>query len=341
MRFDQQQPWITDYTASMRALLQPIYEQNNQIAARLVETMRPTLDRVALVQTSIVTDAVSLHMPVFKTIESGIKAYIGSDVARLADQIKPLPSMLPTFSLPRLTVPMPSFTFPTALTDIVRGFDWEALERRLQTPRNWPEGFEPYLPDLLTMLNDEGIPVAWVPRWELLEQLIGAGSAEARSELLVEKRQDIVGDCAELLEDIETESLLPMMPSVEEILEACRAGLWKAAALAAVPLIHSVVESLEWVTDRQRAQKYHAITATVSLRELMERATRAPLVLFYDDWNPLSGQPRPMHLARHVMSHRFGPEQVTDRNCVVAVMLLTSLFVTVDQLGLAARKLAA
>jgi hypothetical protein len=223
-----------------------------------------------------------------------------------------LPSLMPVFNMPQLTVTMPSVAFPTALTDMVRGFDWAALERRLRTPSNWPEDFEPHLPKLLAMLNEEGIPVAWIPRWELLEQLIKAGSPKARSELVVDERQAIVEDCAELLQEIEMESLLPMMPAVEELLEACRAGLWKLAALAAVPLVHSVVESLKWVTDQQRARKYHAIDANVTLRELLERATRAPLVLFYEDWNPRSGKARPQHLTRHVMSHQFGPEQVTD-----------------------------
>jgi len=342
MRFDQHQPWMDNYAAWMRTLLEPIYEQNRYVTSALFEAIRPSLDTVKLVDTSALVKAVGLNLPRFDVASLGTSAYAGPQLARLADQMRPsLPSLMPVFNMPQLTVPMPSVSFPTGLTDMIRGFDWEALERRLRTPSNWPEDFESHLPELLAMLNDEGIPVAWVPRWELLEQLINAGRAEARSELLVDERQAIVEDCAELLQGIEMESLLPIMPAVEELLEACRAGLWKVAALAAVPLVHSVVESLKWVTDQQRARKYHAIDAKVTLRELLERATRAPLVLFYEDWHPRSGKARPQHLTRHVMSHQFGPEQVTDRNCVVAVMLLTSLFVTVDQLGLAADEVAA
>jgi hypothetical protein len=128
----------------------------------------------------------------------------------------------------------------------------------------------------------------------------------------------------------------PFMPSVHEMLNACRYGLWKVAAMASVAMTHSIVESLAWVTDRQRVAKHHALKRDVTLSEVIERAARGPLVLFYDDWNPKSRRPRPMHLTRHVISHRFGPEQVIERNCIVAVMLLASLMATVDQLELSA-----
>jgi hypothetical protein len=335
-----------DYAASMGAAMAPIFEQQHLMAPSFTEAMKPSLAMNQLLDTTNLFRAVSLKVPATPAISVanlGFTTKLGADIARMAARVQAqpvfLPSTLRAFEMPLLTVPMPAFAFPAALTDLIRGFDWQALERRLRTPRNWPSQFEQYLPELLTMLNDEGIPVAWVPRWELLEQLINVGSPNGRSELLVDCRLDIVDDCVDLLAGIETDALRPMMPAVGELLEACRAGFWKVAALAAVPLVHSVVESLDWATARQQVRKHHIMKSTVTLRDLMEQATRAPLVLFYDDWNPRSGQPRPTHLSRHVMSHRFGPEQVTDRNCVVAVMLLTSLFVTIDQLGLAAEEL--
>jgi hypothetical protein len=75
--------------------------------------------------------------------------------------------------------------------------------------------------------------------------------------------------------------------------------------------------------------------------QLLEQATRAPLVKFYDDWNPKSGQPRPVHLTRHVVSHHLADDQVSARNCVVAVMLMASLLVTVEHLELGRGETAA
>ncbi len=67
---------------------------------------------------------------------------------------------------------------------------------------------------------------------------------------------------------------------------------------------------------------------------LLEQSTRAPLVLFYDDWNPKSGKPRPTHLTRHVVTHQLAEDQVSARNCIIAVMLMSSLLVSVEQLEL-------
>lgn len=87
----------------------------------------------------------------------------------------------------------------------------------------------------------------------------------------------------------------------------------RIVALILTLAIYLVVEALTWHTQQARTEKYHAISLKAKLRELMERTTRAPLVIFYKDWNPKSGQPRQTYLARHVTSHQFGPEQVTDR----------------------------
>lgn len=335
---------LPDYTATIDAIMTPFRQQlalTNTAAAIAAQSQfqaSKIIDSSAMVRKLIPPITVDIT-PITTALTAS------ANLARVAAQWKapvmPVAAFMPTFNLPRLIVPMPKIEFPNALAEILRTFDWEAFERRIRTPRNWPKNWETYLPQLMTMLNDEGIPVAWVPNAATLMELIDAGNAECRSELLVERRVEILEDCAAELGEIESELLIPMMPSVEDLIASCRDGHWKTAGLAAVPLIHSVVEALRWPTQQARTKKHHTITTRVTLKDLMEQATRAPLVTFYKDWNPLSGQPRPTYLARHVMSHKFGPEQVTDRNCIVAVMLLTSLFVTVDQLDLAAQESAA
>lgn len=307
--------------AALQALTVSVAAQQAELRASLMTTMAPALRQVA--------DA---YKPV-------IPASMASDLIRNAsaalEPARKLAAWSPKVAVPKFTMPpFPTFTMPTGMFDVLRGFDWDAFERRIRVPRNWPTAYEQYLPELVSMVNDEGIPVAWVPRWELLEKLLGASDATARSLLLVEHRDEILHDCEAALDDVSDSSLMPFMPTVQELLAASRYGLWKVAAISAVAITHSIVERLEWASARQLVRKHHALQESVSLADVMERATRGPLVLFYDDWNPKSRRPRPIHLTRHVVSHRFGPEQVAERNCVVAVMLVTSLMVTVDQLEL-------
>lgn len=307
--------------AARKALAASVAAQQADLGTRMMTTIAPTLQQVALAHTPV--------MP----------ALVTQDLIRHASAVMEPLRMLsvgsPKLVVPRFTMPpVPTFTVTKGMFDVLRGFDWNAFERRIRVPRNWPTAYERHLPGLVSMVNDEGIPVAWVPRWELLEELLGAPDATARSLLLVKHRDEILDDCDAALADVSDPTLTPFTPTVQEVISASRYGLWKVAAISAVAITHSIVERLEWVSASQQVKKHHALKENVSLAEVMERATRGPLVLFYDDWNPKSRRPRPTHLTRHVVSHQFGPEQVVERNCVVAVMLLTSLMVTVDQLGL-------
>lgn len=227
------------------------------------------------------------------------------------------------------------------LIEMLRSTDWDAVTRRQRMPDNWPDDIEEKLPALVELVNQDGIPATWVPRSEVLNALLSAASGDERSAVLLRHRDGILNDCVDWLTELSDPVLDPVLPTAQEVLEACRNGYWKVGAIAAVQVIHSIVEALKWVSDRQRVAKHHVLTINTPIARLLEQATRAPLVLFYDDWNPASGKPRPTHLTRHVVSHRLGEDQVNERNCIVAVMLMASLLVTVYQLDLGQREIAA
>ncbi|WAC69230.1 hypothetical protein [Microbacterium sp. SL75] len=227
------------------------------------------------------------------------------------------------------------------LLELFRSFDWDSITKPLRVPDNWPDDVHDRLPELLEVVNRDGIPAAWVPRVDVLTLLLNATDGDERSEVLVEHRDEILEDCSNWLDDLCDPVLNSVLPIAREVLDACHDGYWKVGAISAVQVVHSVVESLHWVSDRQRVAKHHVLTMDTPYSRMLEQAARAPLVLFYDDWNPLSGKPRPAHLTRHVVSHRLGEDQVNDRNCIVAVMLMASLLVTVYQLDLGQKELAA
>lgn len=225
--------------------------------------------------------------------------------------------------------------------DLARSVNWDSILRLPITPDNWSDQIHGQLSELVELVNVDGIPAAWVPRAEILEALLSATTGDARSEILIERREDILDDCAAVLSDLQDNSLADGISIANEVVASCRVGHWRVAALAAIPIIHSMVESLNWASDRQRAEHHHQLRMDMEYRRLTEMATRAPLVNFYDDWHPKSGKPRPAHLTRHVASHRLGVDQVTARNCTVAVMLMASLLMTVHQLKLGQRAIAA
>lgn len=227
------------------------------------------------------------------------------------------------------------------IMDVLRSIDWDLITRRQRTPDNWPDGMDEKLPALIELVNVDGIPATWVPRSEVLEALLSVTTGDERSRVLIEHRDEILTDCADRVEGLVDPVLEPVLPIAREVLHACRDGHWKVGAISAVQVVHSIVESLHWVSDRQRVAKHHILKVSTPYTQLLEQASRAPLVMFYDDWNPQSGKPRPTHLTRHVVSHSLGDDQVSERNCIVAVMLMASLLVTVYQLDLGQREVAA
>lgn len=253
--------------------------------------------------------------------------WLGDFQKNMASQLTASANLISLIDIPR-------FEIPSGLLDALRIIDWDLLSRRSLAPSNWPDDYLPLLPGLLNLVNVEGVPAAWVPRQSLLLSLLGAGSADDRSELLIAHREEILEDCVEWVDALNDGFLAPQLPIARKVLAACKDGHWEVAAISAVAVVHAVVESLHWVSDRQKVRKHHGLTDKIPVSRLLEQATRAPLAVFYDDWNPKSGKPRPAHLTRHVVSHHLAEDQVSSRNCIVAVMLMTSLLVSVEQLDL-------
>lgn len=307
-----------------------IVAQQERIMVDLMKSLTPTINLIPQIQFDAILRTESIARAALTDM-----TWLNQTNQTMLEDILPKMS---GFTLP----PMPSlgFEMPSGFFDAVRGIGWEKLTRGWHVPSNWPDGLSD-LPQLLEIVNNEGIPIAWIPRSSILKTLITAESSEARSEILVAHRDEILEDCIGWVEGLDDELVSPLLPLARKVLAACADGHWEVAAVTAVGVTHSMVETLRWVSDHQRVRKYHRLTIQLPASRLLEQATRAPLVKFYDEWNPKSGQPRPAHLTRHVVSHHLADDQVSARNCVVAVMLMSSLLVTVEHLELGRQAVAA
>lgn len=312
---------LAPQAAALNVAIAPIVAQQFNIMSQLaastlpkLNNLLPKVDLSGLMQTQDLLRSIALPSIEWEQFN---RQWLGQFV----------PAILPIITVPH-------FELPTGMLDFLGTIDWGLLTRRSRVPSNWPDEFQEHLPTLLDMVNIEGIPAAWVPRREILRLLLAAGSPNERSELLIAHRDEILQDCLDWVDRLDDEFLAPQLPIARKVLAACKGGHWEVAAISAVAVVHAVVESLHWASDRQRVQKHHKLTMELPLSQLLEQSTRAPLVPFYDEWNPKSGKPRPAQLTRHVVSHQLAEDQVSARNCIVAVMLMCSLLVSVEQLEL-------
>ena len=79
----------------------------------------------------------------------------------------------------------------------------------------------------------DGIPIWHVPRTEVIDALMDAGSSEERYAVLDQCRDEIIDDCRGLIEILEPNE----RPFLSEIAAALESGLWRAAQALAMNVV--------------------------------------------------------------------------------------------------------
>lgn len=179
-----------------------------------------------------------------------------------------------------------------------------------------------------TIALEEGLPLGWVPRSEIVAALISAGSHDERHGILIERTNDILDDCEAALADDESE----WSRQCRNAIAALRVGLDAPGQSHASNIIDSIVMALHGRDEaKERAQED---LDELPLQVAAENLTLRPLVRALTSWWPHSGDAPPEYFARHVTSHGVGHDGVfAPGHALVAVMLATSLTVQYSQDG--------
>lgn len=174
-----------------------------------------------------------------------------------------------------------------------------------------------------TISLDEGIPLSWVPRTEIVLLLIEADNLDMRLRILTDHRGEILDDCEEVLTPIQHEWAVQCRSAIA----AMRAGLDGPAQSHASNTIDSIVLALYGRNGREQA-KNRARTDfdDLPLQLAAENLTLRPLFRAFAVWYPNTGNDPPIHFARHATSHAVGHAGVfAPTSALIAVMLTTSL----------------
>jgi hypothetical protein len=172
---------------------------------------------------------------------------------------------------------------------------------------------------------DEGIPLSWIPRTEIVLELIAADGPEDRVKLLTERRGDILDDCESALTSVEHEWAVQCRSAIR----AMRADLDGPAQSHASNIVDSIVLGLHGKKGRdlakERAQQDYD---NLPLGLAAENLTLRPLIRAFTSWWPDSGLIPPDYFARHATSHAVGYVGVfAPTSALIAVMLASSLTV--------------
>jgi hypothetical protein len=254
------------------------------------------------------------------------KAAISPRIVPQVDYTSFLPKIdLPPAMAPDFSAILPKIQFPWAerLSDILRPL----LER---LPPNWPDDID--LGQVEAVIQDDGLPLVWVPRAEIVTSLLAAPDRAARVDVLLAHEQEITADCRAVVGSISHDTLSGQLPLAVKALDAFGAGHHEAAQALAVTVTETALPHAlgGYARARQRAafDPYR-----VTLRQLRVKAALAPIGPFDTDWYPSSGTPASAALSRHVTIHQADQRHYTRGNAAVAVLLATSVLRALQELA--------
>ncbi|MEU4820299.1 hypothetical protein AB0H37_00345 [Actinomadura sp. NPDC023710] len=191
--------------------------------------------------------------------------------------------------------------------------------------------------DVRSVLVDDGIPLAYVPRREIVHDLMQAPDRTRRVAILLDQQTKIVADCRSVLADVDEPGLKGHVRGAQDVLVAVEQGLYAPEQSHAGNLFDRLLRDIH---DRDklvpRLQRYRyarmreSLESSLSIAEdglgnkfrtnLIVPSMARALVEFFP------GDPIPEQFNRHATAHAANdPRQVNPGNALIATMLVVSV----------------
>lgn len=300
------------------------------------KALRPSLDALARQQAS------------------WAKTFVVPDFASITPKLDSPNLELPKFDLPVMNFPVLDAAARQMSESVQAGFDFGSFLPKIDLsdllkfepaggwdkwwanwwPPNWPRDID--LDAMQAILNDEGLPLVWVPRAEIVTEILAAESREERVAVLVARRAEVADDCRAVLAEVDHPRLLGQRRLLAAAVDALADGHDEAAQALAVLVAETAVLQaaaaghIDGVAKNTKLYQRVKDAVRVNLDEapvwlLRVAASLAPLAGFFTPFFPNKGDPVPKGMSRHVTVHFAVDEHYTEEHAVVAVLLMASV----------------
>ena len=246
-----------------------------------------------------------------------------------------LPKIDYTPLLPKIELLGPAFDFSAILPkvplpDFAPAFT-QLLERlRESLPPNWPDDID--LDRVVAVIQDEGLPLVWVPRAKIVSEMLAAADRAARVEVLLTHVGELLEDCRQVLYDVGHQTLTGQLPLAFRAVDALESGHHEAAQALAVVVTETALARVIGGKYLDIKKQVLFDPELVPYTQLRLRAALAPIGPFYTAWYASSGAPAPEALSRHVTVHQADQSHYTHGNAVVAILLVASVLRALQEL---------
>lgn len=225
--------------------------------------------------------------------------------------------------MPKMPADLMPKNFP-ALGETLKAFEPFLAKLRERLPPNWPRGID--FDKAAWVIQEEGIPLVWVPPEQIVTALLDAPDRSARLAILLENKEEIAETCTDVLNGLAGHLTTGQVPLATKAVEAFAAGHVEAAQVLAVVVTETAVAKVfPGHGYRQVQESVRFDKEQMTIGALRMAAALAAIAPFYTSWYPRSEKPPPEELSRHVTVHFADQVHYTEQNAVVAVLLATSI----------------
>ncbi|MGJ4093778.1 hypothetical protein [Corynebacterium macclintockiae] len=199
--------------------------------------------------------------------------------------------------------------------------------------RNLDKRFTPR--DIQVFIEKDSIPIAYIPRAEVVAELLEAESAEDRRYTLNRFKSQIIEDCEAAVADLDEAKFTDVVAQLSEGIDALKAGLFRPAQAAFTPAIDWMVFAakkilpLENITNTGMKNGSPNANNKQGQEELDQMHIGDALV-----WAPIrsahytfdrnSREITRSEYGRHVTTHSISGSQYTEVNAIHSMMLAVS-----------------
>ena len=203
------------------------------------------------------------------------------------------------------------------------------FDRALLPPniRDYAEQVRSY--QVRDFLKHEGIPLFLVPRGRIAIRLLNARDRSSRRQILSDCYNQIIDDCAAVLEEIDHQTGGKEIDFALDALQAMKAGYHRPAQAMLTVTLDTLIyrffpdkDTRRSITNRTKDQDVPSVIDEMDIREAM---VWLPIWNAHLQFWKHKGDQIPYEYSRHASVHGVSTKQFSKRNCVLVLMLVTSL----------------
>lgn len=229
-----------------------------------------------------------------------------------------------------------------ALEPLMAGLQEAALhaQQRIQAayPPNWPPTLKLDLHLLEEIGSADGIPIVYVPRAEIVQELVAATTAQERFEVIDARGDDIAEDCENALSAATHADLNDGPDLTVAAIKTYRDGHYEAAQTLAVAVCDTYLKAMFSTNGSKYSKIRESLEAKIEEHDVLYDALHialplGPAIRFLEEWHGDGATNAPSQLNRHVTSHFATRGHLHRLNATIAIMLASSLSVALNAIS--------